>query len=336
MESGEAELVYKITPDDFREHMKRKNKAMVDKRMTIGEAVERYIRDGDLVAMGGVSFVRLSMAVVYEIIRRGIRIYCAAGTRNLDVDMLIDNDCILGLEIGYILGLEVLGIPRYTRQKVENGLRSGRLKVTEWCNGAMAWRHKAAAMGLPFLPVRDLLGTDTFKKSAAKKVKCPFTGIDVALLPALYVDTAVVHVHRADIYGNCQIEGAANEDPYKAMGAKNVIITTEKIVDTEEIRRNPERTHLPYYYVDAVVEVPYGAHPSNMPGMYYADVDFMHEYLAAASDPSGDAIRKFYAKYVFGVGSFEEYLEVIGGRERLGKLEDAEFLRDSRESVAEG
>src|SRR5947208_1465816 len=86
-------------------------------------------------------------------------------------------------------------IPRPTARRV---MESGEVAVTEWTNYALAVRFKAAAMGVPFLPCRTMLGTDTFRYSAAKAIACPFTGETLMALPALFPDVAVIHVHEAD------------------------------------------------------------------------------------------------------------------------------------------
>jgi len=250
----------------------------------------------------------------------------AAGTRTFDIDLFLDNDRVLEIDIGYILGLEMLGIPQATRNRVRDRLKTGDLKFCEWSNGTMAWRHKAAAMGVPFIPVRTLAGTDSFKFSGAKKVKCPFTGELVVLVPALYCDVSVIHVHRADKYGNCQIDGMLNEDVEKARSAKRVIITTEKIIDTDEIRKDGSRTIIPQFYVDAVVEVPYGAFPTNMPNLYYLDLDHLQIYADAAKDVSGKALENYYIEYIYGVKDFAEYLEKCGGKHRLNELRGIELM----------
>lgn len=326
-EQGMGQLISTITPDEFREHMKSKMDRMnADKRMDLAEAMDRFVKDGDYLAVGGCSIVRLPMAFVHEALRRGLSFKMAAGTRTFDVDLFIDNDRVKKVDIGYILGLEMLGIPNYTRNRVRERLNNGDLKITEWSNGTMAWRHKAAAMGVPFLPVRSLAGTDTFKYSGAKKMKCPFTGMDVVLVPALYSDVAVIHVHRADKYGNCQIEGMLNEDLDKARSAKNLIITTEKIIDTAEIRNDGSKTVIPQFHVDAVVEIPYGAYPTNMPGMYYLDLDHLKIYAKAGQDKTGESLKDYYEKYIFGSRNFNEYLEKCGGEKRLKELESIERL----------
>jgi len=202
------------------------------------------------------------------------------------------------------------------------------MTLTEWDNASMAWRHKAAGMGLPFIPVRNMMGADGFKYSGAVKVRCPFTKEEVVLVPAFYTDAAIIHVHESDVYGNARLtSGARTEDWGKVRGAKRVILSTERIVDTEEFRKQPDRTFVPYFYVDAVVEAKYGSHPGNMPGMYYVDLEHFSEYRKACEDMTGQALRQYYDKYIFSVDSFEEYLEKIGGKTKLKYLEDLEFLR---------
>lgn len=325
---GKGEIFADITPDDFRRHMRNKvAKVNDDKRMDIKEAVKRFMKDGYYISIGGCSIVRLPIAFVHEVLRQGYRnLRMASGTRNFDVDCLLDNDRIVKLDVGYILGLEMLGIPLYTRSRVQERLKSGELKITEWTNGTMAWRHKAAAMGLPFIPVRSLAGTDSFKYSAAKQIECPFTGIKVVLVPAVYSDTCCIHVHRADKYGNCQIDGMLNEDYDKARSAKNLIITTEKIVDTEEIRKDGSKTVIPQFYVDAVVEVPNGAYPTNMPGLYYMDLDHLKSFAKAGSDRTGENLKKYYNEYVFGTKDFTDFLEKCGGEKRIEELRKIEHM----------
>ncbi len=334
IEQGQGEIFSKITPDDFRQHMLLKTeKANTDKRMELKDAIKLFVKNGDYLSVGGCSIVRLPMSFIHEILRQGFHFRMAAGTRTYDVDLMLDNDRISEIDIGYILGLEMLGLPLHTRTRLKEKMNKGEIKITEWSNGTMAWRHKAGAMGVSFLPVRSLAGTDTFKYSAAIKMKCPFTGMDVVLVPALYSDVAVIHVHRADKYGNCQIDGMLNEDLDKARSAKNLIITTEKIIDTEEIRNDGAKTVIPQFYVDAVVEMPYGAYPTNMPGLYYLDLEHLRGYAKAAEDKSGKAVQNYFADYVFGTNNFHEFLEKCGGQKRLDELRRIELMEKKDEDV---
>jgi acyl CoA:acetate/3-ketoacid CoA transferase alpha subunit len=109
----------------------------------------------------------------------------------------------------------------------------------EWSNASFAGRFKAAAMGVPFIPIRSMLGTDTFKYSAAKVVECPFTGQPICLIPALILDVGLIHVHRADMYGNAQIDGSSGFAAEMARASKRLIVSAEEIVPCEDFRCHP-------------------------------------------------------------------------------------------------
>ena len=140
-------------------------------------------------------------------------------------------------------------------------------------------------MGIPFIPSRNMLGTDTLKHSACKVVEDPWSGKPVCLIPAAQPDVAMFHVPRCDIYGNAQIDGIIVEDFELARAARRVIITTEEIVEEAVIRNEPSRTMIPFYVVDAVCEVPHGAHPTLMPYLYFFDEDHMANGSIAPGRP---------------------------------------------------
>ncbi|MGB9134235.1 MAG: CoA-transferase, partial [Candidatus Bathyarchaeia archaeon] len=183
----------------------------------------------------------------------------------------------------------------------------------------------AAAMGLPFIPTRTMLGTDTFRHSSAKVVRDPFSGKLICLLPACYPDVVVVHVHRCDKYGNSQIDGILIEDFELARAARRLILTTEKIVSERKIREEPWKTVIPYYLVDAVIEAPFGSHPGNMPYLYYSDEEHISEWLRLSKTDEG--VQRYFKKYVYGVKDFKEYVELIGGKSTLDHLRQIELLR---------
>ncbi|HAL61590.1 MAG TPA: CoA transferase subunit A, partial [Chloroflexi bacterium] len=183
-----------------------------------------------------------------------------------------------------------------------------------------------AMMGLPFIPSRNLLGTDTLKYSSAKVVKDPFSGKPICLIPAAYPDVAFFHVPRCDIYGNAQIDGIIVEDFELARAARRVIITTEKIVDNEVIRAQPHRTVIPFFVVDAVCEVPYGAHPCQMPYLYFFDEEHIGEWLQLSKTEEGT--REYFQKYVYSVDDFAGYLQLVGGEEKLAYLARVERLEE--------
>jgi glutaconate CoA-transferase, subunit A len=179
-------------------------------------------------------------------------------------------------------------------------------------------------MGVPFLPVRSMLGTDTLKHSAAKVIQCPFTGETLVALPALFPDVAAIHVHEADRFGNCHIIGTTVADLDVARAAKRLIITCERLVPTEEFRRDPNRTAIPFFCVDAVCEVPFGSYPGNMPGEYFSDEDHLRLWLDVERDPA--AFRAFLDEYIHGVPDFHAYLQKCGGLPRMQELRRQEFL----------
>jgi hypothetical protein len=146
------------------------------------------------------------------------------------------------------------------------------------------------------------------------------------LIPAAYPDCVFIHVHRCDIHGNAQIDCTPVEDFELSRCARRLILTTEEIVDTEVIRREPWRTFIPYLVVDAVVEVPHGSHPCQMPGRYYYDEEHIAEWLSLSKTEEG--IDKYLQKYVFGVNEFDDYLELCGGVKKLNYLKRREFLRE--------
>src|SRR5258708_29575227 len=139
-------------------------------------------------------------------------------------------------------------------------------------------------MGVPFLPARSMLGTDTFRYSAAKVIDCPFTGERLLAVPALYPDVAAIHVHEADRFGNCRIRGTTVADIDLARAAHRLIITCERIIPHDEIRSDPTRTVIPFFCVDAVCEVPYGSYPGNMPYEYFSDEDHFRLWLDVGTE----------------------------------------------------
>ncbi|HIE37783.1 MAG TPA: CoA transferase subunit A [Anaerolineales bacterium] len=284
--------------------------------MTEQEAVSRFVTDGCYLGTELYGTVRCPMTLVREVVRQGKKDLRLAGQGVTELDLLLGAGLVKTLDITYI-GLEVYGVSSALRRAVESGQVE---KVVEWSNGGITWRFKAASMGVPFIPIRAMLGSDTLKYSAAKAVECPFTGMKVCLIPALVLDVGLIHVHRADRYGNAQIEGISGFAFEMARASKRLIISAEEIVDTEEIRRYPDRTIIPYYLVDAVVHAPFGSHPGEMVYMYERDEEQLREWVEASKTEEGT--RAYLDKYVYGVADHQEYLELVGW-ERLEALKAA-------------
>src|ERR671934_369957 len=176
---GEGALFADPSADHARQFFAAKPRALTDKVTTVAEAVARLVRDGDYLAVGGFGCARIPTAVLHEILRQGKRDLGFAGhTATHDFQILCAGN-LLGrgktlahVDIAYVVGLEARGLSPHARRVRE----SGEVEFIEWTNYALAVRFKAAAMGLPFLPARMMLGTDTLRYSGAKVVTCPFTG----------------------------------------------------------------------------------------------------------------------------------------------------------------
>src|SRR5262249_35348247 len=177
---------------------------------------------------------------------------------------------------------------------------------------AIGLRYQAAAMGVPFLPTFSMLGSDLLPATPAKTITCPFTGEQVCLVPALFPDVALLHVHRADCFGNAQIDGYPHMDADIAAAASCVILSAEQIVETEQIRRQADRTTIPFFLVDAVVEAPHGAYPHECYGLYEADLDHIGAYARRVAGGGAEAVRAYLAEYVYAPDTFDAYLARFG------------------------
>jgi glutaconate CoA-transferase subunit A len=313
--SGKGVLLQAPDLDDFREHNRNKPRGLIDKRMTEAEAVSKFIHDGDYIGTELYGTVRCPQSLINEVIRQGKKELRVAGQGVYELDLMLGASLIKALDHTYI-GMEVYGISNCLRREVE----SGRVEhCVEWSNAAIAWRFKAAAMGVPFLPTRSMLGTDTLEYSAAKVVEDPFGGKPIALLPALILDVGLIHVHRADKYGNAQIDGISGFAIELARASKRLLISAEEIIPTEEIRRHPDRTIIPYYLVDAVIQAPFGSHPGEMCYLYERDEDQIKAWVEASADP--ETTQAYLQKYIYDLKDHQEYLELIGAK-RLQELKD--------------
>jgi len=326
---GEGALFADPSADHARDYFAAKPRALTDKVTTVAEAVRTHVRDGDYLAIGGFGCARVPIAVTHEIVRQGRQNLRFAGhTATHDFQILCAGNCtgrgrtLAAVDFAYALGMEARGLSPHARRVIE----SGEVQCTEWTNYALAVRLRAAAMGVPYLPVRSMLGTDTFRHSAAREVTCPFTGARLVALPALYPDVAAVHVHEADRYGNCRIRGTSVADLDVARAAKRLIITCERLIPGDEIRRDPTLTAIPFYCVDAVCEVPFGSYPGNMPYEYFSDERHLGHWLEVETELEG--YKKFLDEHIHGVRDFDGYLHKCGGLARLQELRRQEFLLD--------
>jgi glutaconate CoA-transferase subunit A len=318
---GKGELFTDPDPDKARAYFQKKTRKMVNKAMPLTKAIKTFVHDGDYLSLGGFGGNRSPIAACHEILRQGRKHLGFAGhTSSHEFEILAAGEVFDRVDAGYIVGLEARGLSPCARRYMQ----SGRVKVTEWTNYSLSARLRAAAMGVPFVPARNLLGTNTFEHSASIIVECPYTGKKLSLHPALYPDVAIIHVHESDVYGNSRIRGILKSDNDLARAAKRTIITCERLISNEEIRRDPSETTIPYFLVDAVCEVPFGNYPGNMVYEYFSDEDHLREWLKAEEKP--EVFREFLKRNVHDCKDHHEYINKNGGMEKILKLRAIEHL----------
>jgi glutaconate CoA-transferase subunit A len=297
---------------------------MQEKVTTLDNAVS-LVEDGALVALQNMSTQAAPMALVRELIRqekRDLGLIVLVG--GMAVDWLAACRVINRL-IGAAVTMEQFGLCQQYRQAVE----AGRIKVEELSESVLNARLGAGARNLPFLPTRGAIGTDLIAQNpdSLKLIADPFGGGRAVLAcRALIPDVALVHAHRADRFGNVQYEPTILWPDIGIMpkAAKHVIVSAEEIVDTEVLRRNPDRTVLPGFIVDAVVEVPYGAHPTSFFPNYSYDSRFHRDWTKAARDDR--AAKQFIERFVCAPANQQAYLDAIGGPGTIARIEDRDEL----------
>jgi len=207
-----------------------------------------------------------------------------------------------------------IGLPWGVSKVMRHYVESGAVALEEWSHLALGLRFRAAAMGVPFVPALTMLGSDLVAVGGMKTVADPYSGETLAAVPALFPDVALLHVHRADRFGNCQIDGYPHMDADIARAAATVLVTTEELMTDDETRRHPDRTVIPGFLVDALVHVPFGAFPHECYGLYEADFDHFGDYTSSidARGPEA-AVADYLARYVYAPSAWDDYLDLFGG-----------------------
>ena len=293
-----------------------------DKRTSLSVALDTVV-DGHHVAIGGCLYSRTPLAALMELLRkRRTGLTLSRSLMCYEGEMFLASGASTHLMTSWMgIGLP-WGISRILRKYVE----SGRAEFEEWSHLALGLRYRAAAMGVPFLPTLTMLGSDIHRHAATKEIDDPFTGERLCLVPALFPDIALVHVHRADRFGNAQIDGYPHMDTDIVKAAKTVIVTAEEIVNTDVLQADGGRTSFPHYVVDAVVEAPFGAYPHELYGRYDADFDHFDQYVRLTKEEGG--LEQYLDRYVFGVADHAGFLETFGAATlRAASARAGEILR---------
>ncbi len=295
-----------------------------NKVCSLSEAVSTYVHSSDHMAFGGFTTGRKPLAAVCEILRQGqTDLIGEGGPAGSDWDMLIGAGRVKAYINCYTANPRFSNVSRRFRAAIQEGS----ILFEDYSQDAQMTMFHAAAMGLPYVPVRMMLGSGMEKEwglceEERKKIdklpnqkfliqQNPFIPEEkLLLLPVPRLDTAIIHAQIASPDGTCRLLSDPFQDVDLAFAAKNTIVTCEELVSNEWIRREPEKNTIPGITVSAVVHLPYGGHPSQVYGYYDYDKEFYLEYDRAGK--SDEAFQQFLKEWVYGVKNHAEYLEKLG------------------------
>ena len=286
-------------------------------QITLKKAVEMIPNKSSLF-IGGFAHVRACMAFSREMIRQKKHdMYFVSSGPTLHLDLLAGGRVIKFMEVGYS-GIETIGPAPNVRRRIEQGY----LKVEDYTNFSMTMRLYGGAMGVPFMPVRSMLGSDleyksNFKdlKDKLKVVECPFTGQAVCLVPSLNPDFGIIQAQRVDEEGNVQIDDVVTSDVDGLKAADIKIVLAEEIVPTAQVRKDPKRTEVPGIMVDYIVHAPWGAWPTGMYNFYDYDQEHIEAYAEMCKTEAG-----WLAYLMEWVVPGEEEIMAKIGEKKLGRL----------------
>jgi glutaconate CoA-transferase, subunit A len=291
----------------------------MSKVSTLSEAVAS-VPNRSHVALSGFATARCTMAFAHEVIRQGTKeLTVSQCVGAIDADMLVGAGAVERIVYGG-------GSRGRSGQHscLNRAIEQGSLMTEELSSLSMTFRYLAGSLGLPFIPIRSLNGSDILKQlqeaspSPVSTVKDPFTGEDWLVIRPLIPDVAVVQVQVADEEGNAWILGPRWDNEEQVKASQRAIVITEELVSTETIRRYPERTLVPGFKVSHVVHLPFAAHPSSVYGVYDFDKEHIKLYAEASRTPQG--IQQYLDTYVYGVQDHWGYLEKLGGMKYLDNL----------------
>ncbi|MGO1580582.1 MAG: glutaconate CoA-transferase subunit A [Peptoniphilaceae bacterium] len=296
----------------------------MSKIYSLKDAISKFVEDGDVISFGGFTTNRKPYAAVYEILRQGQKDFIAeAGPAGGDWDMLIGEDRVKAYINCYTANSGYTNVSRRFRKKIEKG----ELLFEDYSQDVEMYRLHAASLGLPYLPVKLMMGTDLVDKWGISKeerqkidklpndkfvyVENPFNDDKkVVAVPVPEIDTAVIHVQVASPDGTCRIIGDEFHDIDIAVAARKTIVTCEEIVSNEEIRLDPTKNSIPGFCVDAVVHVPYGAHPSQCYDYYDYDSEFYKMYNVVSKED--EDFNNYMKEWVYDIEDHDQYLNKLG------------------------
>jgi glutaconate CoA-transferase subunit A len=291
--------------------------------MTAKEAIGRFVHDGDHLIIGNYT-VGTCAELVFEVIRqgrKGLTLYSQSGV--FDVEVLVGAGCADRLVSTYVFRAG----GKEGGSAVERALKNGTLQMEDYTNFQYNARIMAGMHGFSFMQALEAARvTDLFHKRSFmgenkyKIITCPYTGKEILTVPAANPDVCIVHVQRADRFGNAQYWGALGSVAAAALASKRIIVSCEEIVEHDIIQSSPHLTIIPGYRVDAVVEVPWGAHPTEVLGYY--NLDRLAYAMFIMADMTGDGLNAWMDEWIYKCADRAAYLEHHIGKFGAGSLDD--------------
>jgi glutaconate CoA-transferase subunit A len=322
----------------------RDNK-MIDKRCSLQEAVQ-MIQDGDVITFSGFIIWRRPMAAIFEMIRQGKKnLHVIEVSSGSHTEMLIGAGAVKIWESCWV-GHELYGKIPYC---LNRGIKENTIIVEDYSHQQMLYRMTAGAMGIPYMPTWASRGTDILnpnydmlekaglrtgenQKIPAKKfdfVQDPFFNEgEIIHVPAARPDVCVVYAPLVGEEGTIRLIGQTYSDEQAIKASDKVIVIAEEIVPESYLREEPERNLIPGYLVDAIVEVPWGAHPTGSHGCYDVDGDMIRGFANASKTKEG--LQSWLDEWVFGVKNHEEYLNKVGASKLVSLQANSYFKYSTR------
>ena len=314
------------TYTELRHRMAQRDRSLREKVMSLEDAAS-LVHDGDSVGIGGSTMSRTPMGLIWALIRAGrTKLSCSRGIVSSDGDLLFASGACDHIITSWFSQGILWGVSKVMRHYVE----TGKARYDEWSHMAVGMRFRAGAMGLPFMPIRSMLGSGVLQqRPEAVEIDCPFTQEKMLLVPALNPTVALIHVQRCDAYGNAQIDGLQFMDIDLAMAADRVILTTERIVSNDQIRRAPDQTKIPFFAVDAVVELPFGCAPHECYGVYEPMMRHMEYYVGLVNKDPVAGMQEYLDRFVYGPKSWTDFLALIGMADLLTAARAGKCIADA-------
>jgi len=287
------------------------------KVMTAKEAVSRFVHDGNTVITGNYT-ESLPLSLIFEVIRqgrKGLTWYSQSGAA--DVEFMIASGGVEKLCTAFVHKWGGRG----AGSMVERYQRAGKLQVEDYSNFTYNARLAAGAQGYSFMPVLPaIMDSDVFKirdymgENKFGVVRCPFTGREIPVVPAANPDVCLLHVQRADKHGNAQHWGGLGSTVHACLASKTIIVSCEELVDFDIIKSSPHHTIVPGFRVSAVIEEPYGCHPSELPG--YRNPDTVMLRVIEGAFASDEGLRSMFDEWIYGLPDrasyIKHYIDVFG------------------------